>query len=104
MPSMWREIPPRSTYIATMSKSRRDFFTVIEDARVQAIQYFGHSLPRDCQASALCHLAETLLMHAEGRAGTDYVRAWVRKIEAHLDRDDRRAAQAIITLQEPWLH
>jgi hypothetical protein len=87
-----------------MTRRLEQFFSVIDEARAQAMQHFGRSLHRESQASAMCHLAETLLMHAQGRAGTDYVRAWLRKIDAHLDCDDRRAAQAIIGLQEPWLH
>jgi hypothetical protein len=81
-----------------------DFYHVIEQARQQSAAYLGTELRRDQQATAMCHLAETLLMHAQGRAGTEYVRAWLRKIDAHLDCDHERAARAIIGVREPRLH
>ena len=80
------------------------FFESINDAREDALQRFGRDLPRTHQASAMCHLAETLMMFAEDRAGKDYVRVWLGKIDAHLDRDDARAIAAIIGMKEPRLN
>ena len=45
------------------------FFESINDAREDALQRFGRDLPRTHQASAMCHLAETLMMFAENRRG-----------------------------------
>lgn len=80
------------------------FFHIIDRARDQALELFGRELPREDQASAMVHLAESLMMFAEDRAGTEFAKAWTRKIAAHLDRDDMRAAQAVIGVQEPRLH
>ena len=87
-----------------MREGMYTFFETINAAREDALQRFGRDLPREHQASALCHLAETPMMFAEDRAGKDYVCDWLKKIDAHLDHDDARAAAAIIGLKEPTLN
>ena len=82
------------------------FFPMIDRLRETALAEFARQLGPQHRASAMCHLAETLLMFAEGSSSTDYVRCWLRKIEAHLDRDDTRAASAAMRACElaPKVH
>lgn len=77
-----------------------DFFPMIERLRAAALAEFARQLGPQHQASAMCHLAETLMMFAQSSSSTEYVRCWLRKIEAHLDCDDARAAAAIMRADE----
>ncbi|MGH7118443.1 MAG: hypothetical protein ACREFP_05585, partial [Acetobacteraceae bacterium] len=72
------------------------FFSMIERLRAAALVEFARQLSPQHHASAMCHLAETLMMFAKSRSSTEYVRCWLRKIEAHLDGDDARAVAAIM--------
>lgn len=77
-----------------------EFYEAVDKARVQALAFLATELRGDQDSSALCHLAEALMMQARERAGSAYVRAWLEKIDAHLDNDLGRACRAIIDLKE----
>jgi hypothetical protein len=79
---------------------------MIARLREAALAEFARQLGPQNHASAMCHLAETLMMFAQASSSTEYVRCWLRKIEAHLDRDDARAIAAIMQADEfrPKIH
>jgi hypothetical protein len=83
-----------------------DFLLLITRLREAALAEFARQLGPQNRVSAMCHLAETLLMVAQGSSSTEYVRWWLRKIEAHLDCDDARAASALTRALElaPKVH
>jgi hypothetical protein len=82
------------------------FFPMIDRLREMALAEFARELGPQNHASAMCHLAETLMMFAQASSSTDFVRCWLRKIEAHLDRDDARAITAIMQADQhrPKIH
>ena len=73
---------------------------MIDRLREAALAEFARQLGPQHHASAMCHLAETLMMFAQSHSSTEYVRCWLRKIEAHLDCDNARAASAIMRAHE----
>jgi hypothetical protein len=95
---MPRKHPPRAAV--------DNFFPMINRLREAAIAEFSRQLGPQHHASAMCHLAETLMMFAQSSSNTEYVRCWLRKIEAHLDCDDARAIAAIMRAEEfkPRIH
>jgi hypothetical protein len=87
-------------------KAVDSFSPMIDRLREAAVTEFAGELGPQHHASAMCHLAETLMMFAQSSSNTEYVRCWLRKIEAHLDCDDERAIAAIMQAEEhrPKIH
>ena len=91
--------PPRAAAVDNFSH-------MIDRLRAAAMAEFARELGPQHHASAMCHLAEALMMFAQGSSSTEYVRCWLRKIEAHLDGDDERAIAAILRAEglRPKIH